>query len=353
MNEVEAMERAVELAWTARRISPPNPWVGCLVLGSDGEILGEGATAPPGGPHAEIAALAAAGSRSAGSTLVTTLEPCAHHGRTPPCTDAIVTAGVTRVVAGVEDPDPNVRGRGVQALQDAGLSVEVGCAAELVTEQLRPYLHQRSTGRPFVVLKLAATLDGRIAAPDGSSRWITGPQSRTDVHLLRSRSDAIVVGAGTVRADDPELTVRQIDGEDPVRVVLGDTPADARAEPALHLRGEPAEVLDALNERGALQVLVEGGADVAGRFHRAGMVDRYVLYLAPALLGGDDGIPLFRGAGAAAIGDAWRGRIVDVASLGEDLRVTLEPHSHETTGGRGASGPGRALAQEVFRARPG
>lgn len=325
MNEMEAMERAVELAWSARRISPPNPWVGCVVLAPDGTVIGEGATAAPGGPHAEIAALQAAGVNAAGSTLVTTLEPCAHQGRTPPCTDAIVSAGVARVVAAIEDPDVNVSGRGLEALTEAGVSVDVGCAAPVVTEQLRPYLHHRRAGRPFVVLKLAATLDGRIAALDGSSRWITGPESRADVHLLRSRSDAVLVGAGTVRADDPELTVRDVDGPDPVRVVLGNSPEDARAEPALHLKGEPADVLRALNQWGALQVLVEGGAEVAGRFHRARLIDRYVLYLAPALLGGEDGVPMFRGPGAATIQDAWRGRIVEVTKLGDDLRVTLEP----------------------------
>ena len=326
MNETQAMERAVELAWSARRVSPPNPWVGCVVLAPDGTVLGEGATAEPGGPHAEIAALNAAGSNSPGSTLVTTLEPCAHHGRTPPCTDAIVSAGVARVVAAIEDPDGNVIGRGIKALTEAGVSVDVGCGAELVEQQLRPYLHHRRTGRPFVVVKLAATLDGRIAAPDGSSRWITGAESRADVHRLRSRSDAIVVGAGTVRSDDPELTVREVEGVDPLRVVLGSTPPDRRAEPALHLDGEPIEVIGALEERGVLQVLVEGGADVAGRFHGAGLVDRYVLYLAPALLGGDDGVPLFRCPGVATIRDAWRGRIVEVAKLGDDLRVTLEPN---------------------------
>lgn len=319
------MERAVELAWSARRISPPNPWVGCVVLAPDGTVVGEGATAEPGGPHAEVAALRAAGDRSTGSTLVTTLEPCAHQGRTPPCTDAIVSAGVARVVAGIEDPDANVSGRGVSALGKAGIAVDVGCDGTRVEEQLRPYLHHRRTGRPFVVLKLAATFDGRLAAPDGSSRWITGRGARADVHLLRSRSDAVLVGAGTVRSDDPELTVREVEGDDPLRVVLGQTGSEARVEPALHLEGEPADVLGSLNERGVLQVLIEGGADVAARFHRAGLIDRYVLYLAPALLGGEDGVPLFRGNGAATIQDAWRGRIVEVAKLGDDLRVTLEP----------------------------
>lgn len=325
------MERAVELAWAARRLSPPNPWVGCVILSSDGAVLGEGATAAPGGPHAEITALNQAGSRSRGSTLVTTLEPCSHYGRTPPCSAAIVSAGVTRVVAGIEDPDPNVSGRGIAALAEAGLSVEVGCGAAHVTAQLRPYLHHRRTGLPFVVLKLAVTLDGRIAAPDGSSRWITGPESRADVHLLRARSDAVLVGAGTVRADDPELNVREVEGPDPIRVVLGEAASDGRVQPAVHVSGAEPDILKELAARGVLQVLIEGGAEVAGRFHRDGLVDRYVLYVAPALLGGDDGVPLFRGPGAATLAEAWRGRIVDVARLGDDLRVTLEPISKETT----------------------
>jgi len=325
MNHLEAMERAVELAWGARRISPPNPWVGCVVLAPDGTVLGEGATAAPGGPHAEISALDQAGNRSRGSTLVTTLEPCAHYGRTPPCTDSIAAAGVAHVVAAVEDPDDQVSGRGHAALTEAGISVSVGCGAEMVTAQLQSYLHHRRTGRPFVVLKLAVTLDGRIAAPDGSSHWITGAEARADVHLLRARSDAVLVGAGTVRADDPELTVREVEGPDPIRVVLGESPEGSRVEPALHFADPPAETLQKLAADGVLQVLIEGGADVAGRFHRAGLVDRYVLYLAPALLGGDDGVPLFRGPGAATIAEAWRGRIVGVTQLGNDLKVELEP----------------------------
>ena len=327
MNELQAMERAIELAWVARRVAPPNPWVGAVVLAPDGTVLGEGVTAAPGGAHAEISALDAAGNRSRGATLVTTLEPCAHFGRTPPCTDAIISAGVARVVTGIEDPDPQVSGRGAAALTDAGISVEVGVGAELVADQLRAYLHHRETGRPFVILKLAITLDGRIAAPDGSSRWITGPESRVDVHLLRARSDAVLVGAGTVRADDPELTVREVAGPDPRRVVLGKAAPGARVEPAEHLDCPPAEALQKLAAEGVLQVLVEGGAEVAAQFHRAGLVDRYVLYVAPALLGGDDGVPLFRGPGAATLAEAWRGRIAGVTRLGDDLKVELEPTS--------------------------
>ena len=317
----EAMGRAVRLAATVRATTSPNPWVGCVV--EPGGF--EAATAPPGGPHAEVAALAAAGDRARGATLYSTLEPCSHHGRTPPCVDAIVEAGVARVVIGVVDPDPHVRGAGVRALRAAGVQVDVGVSEDEVTEQLGPYLKHRTTGRPWVVLKLAATLDGRTAAPDGSSRWITGAAARADGHRLRAESDAVIVGAGTVRADDPALTVRHTAGADPLRVVLGRAPEGARVHPAQEMEGDLDDVLDRLGRQGVVQAMVEGGATVAGRFHRAGLVDRYVLYLAPALLGGDDGRPLFAGPGAATIDDLWRGRIVSVDRVGDDLRVECSP----------------------------
>jgi diaminohydroxyphosphoribosylaminopyrimidine deaminase/5-amino-6-(5-phosphoribosylamino)uracil reductase len=273
-----------------------------------------------------VVALASAGDRADGATLYTTLEPCAHQGLTPPCTDAIVAAGVTRVVVGVLDPDPRVSGRGVSELRRAGLEVVVGVAAEEGTELLAPYLKHRRTGRPWVVLKLAATLDGRIAAPDATSRWLTGDEARADAHRLRAASDAVLVGAGTVRADDPELTVRSGPEPErqPLRVVLGHAPADARVLPALELEGEPSTVLDELGARGILQVLVEGGARVAHAFHHDGVVDRYVLYLAPALFGGDDAVPMFAGPGAATMEGIWRGRLISVTRLGDDLRVELE-----------------------------
>ena len=331
------MLRAVEAAERVRGRTSPNPWVGAVVVPAPAEGLPSawftGATAPPGGPHAEVSALAAAGDRARGATLYATLEPCAHHGRTPPCVDAIVSAGVSRVVVGVVDPDPSVDGRGIAALRAAGVAVEVGAAADAVAEQLAPYVTHRRTGRPWVVLKLAATLDGRIAAPDGSSRWITGDEARLDAHRLRAVSDAVVVGAGTVRADDPSLTVRLPEGdpwfrgpdEQPLRVVLGAVPDGARVAPALALTGAPGAVLDDLGARGILQVLVEGGSGVAHEFHTAGLVDRYMVYLAPALFGGDDARPLFAGAGAATIDDLWRGEVRSVTSLGGDLRVELSP----------------------------
>jgi diaminohydroxyphosphoribosylaminopyrimidine deaminase / 5-amino-6-(5-phosphoribosylamino)uracil reductase len=319
-----AMRRAADLAVAVRTHTTPNPWVGCVIATGDGRWY-EGATRPPGGPHAEIVALTSAGAAARGATLYTTLEPCVHHGRTPPCTDAIVESGVARVVVGVIDPDREVSGRGVAELRSRGVQVDVGVNGDEVSALLAPYLKHRRTGRPWVVLKLAATLDGRIAAPDGNARWITGEVARADAHRLRAESDAVMVGAGTVRADDPELTVRLAGdaGRQPLRVVLGGCASDARVRPALELGGEPGHVLDVLGARGVLQVLVEGGARVAHAFHRAGLVDRYVLYLAPALFGGDDGVPLFRGDGAPTMASLWRGRIVSVRDVGGDLRIEI------------------------------
>src|SRR5439155_1049551 len=184
-------------------------------------------------------------------------------GRTGPCAEAIAAAGVTRVVAALEDPDAKVRGRGFAALRAAGIDVEVGVGADEVRAQLAPYIKHRTTGRPWVVLKLAVTMDGRTAAPDGSSRWITGEEARRDAHRLRAESDAVVVGAGTVRADDPELTVRHVEGRDPLRVVLGKAPPDAKVHPAVELEGDLDEVLDELGRRGVVQAVVEGGPTVA------------------------------------------------------------------------------------------
>lgn len=327
------MKRAIELAAGVRTSTSPNPWVGSVLVPakSPGSTF-EGATAPPGGAHAEVEALRAAGSAASGATLYTTLEPCSHFGRTGPCVDAIISAGVARVVVAVTDPDPKVNGNGIEVLRSAGIEVTVGTGGAEAAEQLAAYLTHRSTGRPLVVLKLAATLDGRIAAPDGSSRWITGDDSRRDAHELRRMSDAILVGAGTVRADDPELTVRADPEPDrqPLRIVLGKAPPQARIHPAIEMTGEPGDVLDELGGRGVLQLLVEGGATVAGEFHRAGVVDRYVLYLAPGLFGGDDAVCMFAGPGAPTMDQLWRGRIASVRQLGEDIRIELVPKNRVT-----------------------
>mgnify|MGYP000880866785 CR=1 FL=1 len=324
VDDQDWMDRAIEVAATARLRASPNPWVGCVVVAADGTAY-EGATEPPGSRHAEIVALQSAAGAARGATLYSTLEPCCHVGRTGPCTEAIIASGVARVVIGLVDPDPAVSGHGVARLRAAGVDVVVGVGADRCAEQLRAYLHHRRTGRPFVVLKLATTLDGRIAAPDGSSQWITSAEARLAVHRLRAESDAILVGAGTVRADDPELTVRHVDGPDPRRIVLGTAPPGARVHPCTEWLGPLPELLDTLGRDGVLQLMVEGGPTVAASFHRDRLIDRYVLHLAPAVFGGDDARPAFAGTGAATVADLWRGHIVSVRHLGPDLEVVLEP----------------------------
>ena len=331
--DTDRMARALELAASVRASTPPNPWVGCVIEAQDGTVF-EGATQPVGGPHAEAVALAAAaavGHDLHGATAWVTLEPCSHHGRTPPCADALVAAGVGRVVVAIADPNPVVAGSGIERLRAAHVAVEVGIAAAEATALLAPYLHHRRTGRPYVVLKSAASLDGRTAAPDGTSQWITGPAARADAHALRAESDSILVGAGTVRADDPTLTVRDAPAPrgDPVRVVLGAAPAGARVHPCLERHGELGPILDELGALGHLQLLVEGGATVAHAFHAQRLVDRYVLYLAPVLFGGDDATGVFAGPGAASIDQVTRGRIRTVRRLGDDVRIDLDPHPQE------------------------
>jgi diaminohydroxyphosphoribosylaminopyrimidine deaminase/5-amino-6-(5-phosphoribosylamino)uracil reductase len=318
------MQQAITLASSVRGTTSPNPWVGCVIESADGRVF-PGATEPPGGAHAEVVALRAAGDAARGATVWVTLEPCAHTGRTGPCADALIDAGVARVVVSIEDPDPRVSGRGVERLRAAGIDVQVGEAAEEVRLQLAPYIKHRTTGRPWVLLKLGASLDGRTAAPDGTSQWITGGAARADTHRVRAESDAIIVGAGTVRADDPSLTVRHVEGRDPLRVVLGTVPPGAKVAPALEFQGELDDLLDELGGRGVLQALVEGGATVAGDFHRSGLVDQYVVYVAPAIFGGDDARPMFAGPGAPTIADVWRGTITGVTQLGGDVRLDVLP----------------------------
>lgn len=335
--DVAHMRRAIVVAEEARYGVSPRPGVGCVIVTADASY--EGATDGREGPHGEVMALRAAGRAARGATAYVTLEPCSHHGRTSPCADALIAAGVERVVVALEDPDRRVAGAGVARLRAAGIDVEVGLCAAEVEAQLWSYLIHRRTGRPAVVLKLAASMDGRTAAPDGTSQWITGAEARADAHLLRAQSDAVLVGAGTVRADDPALTVRLPEIErrsgfrQPLRVVLGRAPRPAAVLPALEVDGDLGAILDDLGERGILQVLVEGGATVARAFHQSGLVDRYVLYLAPALFGGDDALGLFRGHGVATIGEVWRGQVVDVRRLGPDLRVDMVPTTGEAPAG--------------------
>ncbi len=321
----ELMRRAIEESEQARFHAPPNPWVGALVVDQHGAVVAAGHTQVPGDAHAEVVALRRAGERARGATLIVTLEPCNHHGRTGPCTDAIVAAGVARVVVGVLDPDHRVSGAGVGALRAAGVDVAVGVEASAVSERLAPYLWHRATGRPFVVLKVAATLDGAVAMSDGSSQWITGEAARRDAHVLRARSQAIIVGAGTVRRDDPRLTARLGDVVlEPLRVVLGVAPPSAHVRPCWERSGDLGAVLDELGAAGVLQVLVEGGPSTASAFVEAGLVNRIVWYVAPALAGSVGTRGALSELGTATIGALRRGRLVEVRAVGEDVRIEVE-----------------------------
>jgi diaminohydroxyphosphoribosylaminopyrimidine deaminase/5-amino-6-(5-phosphoribosylamino)uracil reductase len=324
-NDERMMRLAVDTACTARLRSRPNPWVGAVVVAQNGEVF-TGATLEPGNAHAEIVALNAAAHHAQGSTLFSTLEPCNHTGRTGPCTQAIIDAGVSRVVVGTLDPDSKVSGSGVQQLRKAGLTVDVGVLEQEVKQQLAAYLHHRTTGRPFVVLKMASTIDGRIAAADGSSKWITGETARKRVHQLRAESDAIVVGAGTVRADDPTLTVRDVEGPSPRRIVLGTIDASAKVHPCTQWTGTLPDLLDTLGKEGVVQLLVEGGARVAASFHRERLINQYIMHIASVIAGGDNAAGVFAGPAASTMADMWRGRIVSTTNLDGDIEIILEPN---------------------------
>ncbi|AEA25619.1 riboflavin biosynthesis protein RibD [Pseudonocardia dioxanivorans CB1190] len=332
LDAAAAMRLALAVSARVHGTTSPNPPVGCVVLDRDGRVAGTGATAPPGGPHAEVAALAEAGERARGGTAVVTLEPCAHHGRTPPCTDALRAAGIVAVHAGVADPNPVAAG-GAAVLRAAGVDVTVGTlGAEVAAGPLRGWLHATRTGRPHVTWKFAATLDGRSAAADGSSRWITGPAARARVHALRATSDAVVVGTGTALADDPALTARDAAGtpvpRQPLRVLVGlrhPRPGSHLDAPdVLHLRThDPDEVLAALHARGVVDVLLEGGPRLAGAFLAAGRVDRVLAHLAPALLGA--GPAALADAGVGTIADILRLQVASVELVGGDLVVDAVP----------------------------
>jgi diaminohydroxyphosphoribosylaminopyrimidine deaminase/5-amino-6-(5-phosphoribosylamino)uracil reductase len=323
------MRRAVALSRAVLGSTSPNPPVGAVVLDRNGEPVGEGATSPPGGPHAEVVALAQAGTRAYGGTVVCTLEPCNHVGRTGPCTQAIQAAGIAHVVFACSDPTA-LAGGGADALRASGVDVSAGVLEdEVAPGPLEPWLHVQRAGRPFVTWKYAATLDGRSAAADGTSRWITGAAAREDVHRLRGEVDAVVVGVGTVLADDPQLTVRPDPGRQPLRVVVdrqGRTPAAAKvrdqAAPTLLTRaGDPAAVLAELHGRKVVSVLLEGGPTLAAAFLRADLVDRVVGYVAPALLG--EGPPAVGGLGVGTINDAVRLRLCDVDRVGDDVKLVM------------------------------
>lgn len=333
--ELAAMRRALALAMTVRGRTSPNPAVGAVILDKAGTLVGEGATAPAGGPHAEIVALGRAGADARGGTAVVTLEPCNHTGRTGPCTAALLGAGIARVVFAVADPNPLAAG-GAAALAHGGVEVVDGLLAEQAgAGALRPWLHAMRTGRPFVSWKYAATLDGRVAAADGTSQWITGTAARAEVHELRSQVDAVLVGSGTVLEDDPQLTARDPDGtplpDQPLRVVLDRrhrVPRSARvlddsAETVVLGTAVPRFALKALYDRGVRHILLEGGPTLAGGFIEARCVDEVIAYLAPTLLG--SGPAALGEAGVDTLAGAIRLVVEDVVRVGDDIRVVGRP----------------------------
>ncbi len=341
--EIAAMRRAVALAGSVGEATRPNPNVGAVVLDASGAVAGEGRHERAGGPHAEVAALAAAGERARGGTVVVTLEPCDATGRTGPCTEALAAAGVARVVFAVADPTP--AGGGARRLAAGGVAVEGGVLTGEAEAANERWLTAVRRQRPFVVWKVASTLDGRVAAADGTSRWISGPGSRADTHRLRAECDTVVAGVGTVLADDPHLTVRdahgRVTGEQPLRVVVdsrGRTPPGARVLDAAaptwvatadelgrgpHGGVDLAALLAALWAKERRLVLLEGGPTLAGGFLRAGLVDRVVAYLAPMLLGA--GVPALAGTGVATLADHVGLEITDMRRLGPDVRLTARP----------------------------
>ncbi|MDT5236968.1 MAG: diaminohydroxyphosphoribosylaminopyrimidine deaminase [Mycobacterium sp.] len=332
MNLDAAMRLAVEQADRVKGTTYPNPPVGAVILDRDGEIAGVGATEPPGGPHAEVVALRRAGERAVGGTAVVTLEPCNHYGRTPPCVDALVTSGVSRVAYAVADPNPQAAG-GATRLADSGIEVEAGVSAEVAAGgPLREWLHKQRTGLPHVTWKFAASVDGRSAAADGSSQWITSEAARADVHRRRAVADAIIVGTGTVFVDDPALTARLPDGtlaeRQPLRVVVGEREISPEARVldddsrtmVIRTR-DPHEVIKALSDR--TDVLLEGGPTLAGAFLRAGVIDRILAYVAPILLGGP--IAAVDDVGVLSIANAQRWRFDGIEPIGPDLLLSLIP----------------------------
>ena len=321
----ELMTMAMGAGDKARFLSPPNPWVGALVVSERGVVLSEGHTQVPGESHAEVEALRRAGNATRGATMVVTLEPCSHHGRTGPCAEAIIAAGIAKVIIGTIDPDPRVSGSGIELLKASGVDVEVGIEEAAVRAQLAPYIWHRVTGRPYVVLKVASTLDGVVAMADGTSQWITGEEARRDAHVLRAQSQAVLVGAGTVRSDDPALTARLGDlVVEPLRVVLGVAPEGARIRPCLELSGELGHVLDELAQHDVLQLLVEGGPTTASSFLEAGLVNHVVWYQSASFGGQTGTLGALAGLTTPTIAALRRGRIVDVRTVGEDIRIDVE-----------------------------
>ena len=328
----DAMRLAVEQAELVKGGTYPNPPVGAVILDSNGEIAGVGGTEPTGGPHAEVVALRRAGARAAGGTAVVTLEPCNHHGRTPPCVDALVAAGISTVVYAVNDPNAEAAG-GAARLSASGVTVVPGVLADDVAGgTLREWLYKQRTGNPHVTWKFATSIDGRSAAADGSSQWITSESARADVHRRRAACDAIVVGTGTVFIDDPKLTARLPDGtlaeRQPLRVVVGEREISPDANVlnddtrtmVIRTR-DPHEVIKALSDR--TDIFIEGGPTLAGAFLRAGVIHRILAYIAPILLGGP--ISAIDDVGVLSIAHAQRWRFDGIEPIGPDVLLSLVP----------------------------
>lgn len=327
------MRRALRLAAQADFRTSPNPMVGAVLLDRDGRLAGEGFTSPwLGGPHAEVNALRRAGDDARGGTAYVTLEPCCHQGRTPPCTDALIAAGLERVVVAIRDPDPRVNGRGLVQLQQAGVAVSEGVESGPAARLNEFYLKHRKTGKPFVSAKFAVSLDGRIATRTGDSRWITSPQARAHAHRLRHQHDAILVGVNTVLADDPELSARSEGARQPLKVILdsrGRTPTDARVRTGEHLIDDGRDLtklLEALGRNGVQSLLIEGGATVHGSFFDQGLVDKVYAYMSPLVIGGAQAPPAVGGEGPEALKDAYRLHDVATRRLGADLLISGYVH---------------------------
>jgi diaminohydroxyphosphoribosylaminopyrimidine deaminase / 5-amino-6-(5-phosphoribosylamino)uracil reductase len=321
------LERALELAERGRETARPNPVVGAVVV-CDGEVVGEGWHELAGGPHAEVVALEAAGERARGGTLYVTLEPCAHHGRTGPCADAVVAAGIARVLCAAVDPNPKTNGRGLARLREAGVAVELAAddLAARARRQNEAFRTWVADGRPFVTYKAAVTLDGRVAAASGEARWISSDESRRRVHELRASVDAVAVGAGTARAENPQLSARGVGAaRQPRRLAFGRGPLPADSELEL-VEGPLAEELARLAREGVQSLLLEGGPTLAGGFLRGGFIDKLVLFVAPVLAGGDDAPPVFAGAAAATLSELVPLSGLELGRSGQDLVVTAYVH---------------------------
>lgn len=359
--DIKYMRRALTLAGKGIGRTSPNPAVGCVIV-KNGQIIGEGWHKKAGTPHAEIHALSQAGEAARGSDLYVTLEPCCHHGKTPPCSDALIAAGVARVIIGMIDPNPQVAGKGAEALRQSGISVETGVLEDQCRQLNKGFIKFVTTGLPHVLYKTAMTLDGAIATITGHSRWVTGEEARRQVHRLRSRSDAVMVGVDTIIVDNPKLTVRHVKGRDPLRVVVDTrlrTPesvavlsgsqakktiiATCETNPRVHRRYQAQgatvlvcdecegrvsmpDLLSKLAEMGVRTVLLEGGSRLAGQMLESGLIDEFMLFYAPKIIG-NDGFSSFSLQGITTMDQAFKLRILDVGMVGRDVLVHAVPEA--------------------------